>query len=490
MMAVRRTRGLSDRRRLLASLVGLMIITTLAIGYFTVRATRQRLVARTDDTLRTQLTAAKFAINQLTPDMLASLNRLGSITTRDIGYTTIAADGHTIGSAPTHTSGPADPLPILPPASALKTRAHAFTVTARSGERYRAEAAPLGNGQTIVAFTPLATVDRTINDLRTTTIIIGLVAIVALAIVAWLILAAVTRPTESMIDVATAIGSGDLTARLQTDDLHGDARRLADALNQMVTRLEAASAARAESDERLRQFVADASHELRTPLTNIRGYAQLMLVGAADEDRTLALERINSETTHMRDLIEDLLLLTQTDQGQPIRRANVDVVALLRELATDAAVVDPDRPITTVLPTEGVIVSGDAHELRQAFRNLLANVQIHTDNDVPCRISVAGTPAEVCIEVADQGPGMDATEAEHAFDRFFRADAARSRTSGGSGLGLAIAKSIVEAHGGSITLTSRPGLGTTVRAVLPRTASGPDTLAPTDTTTSEPTRVG
>jgi two-component system OmpR family sensor kinase len=244
---------------------------------------------------------------------------------------------------------------------------------------------------------------------------------------------------------------------------------LAHALNAMIE-------ARHRNEEQLRRFVGDASHELRTPLTSVRGYAELYQRGALGDAADLddAMRRILQESDRMAVLVDDLLLLARLDQGRPLDERSVDLAAVLDDVAADARAVSPQRPVTVDVPRP-LMVLGDEHRLRQVVAGLVANALVHTDAPVHLR-GWADPGGGVGASVSDDGPGMDARTAEHAFDRFFRGDPARSRHTGGSGLGLAIARSVVEAHGGRIDLRSAPGQGCTVELHLPA-ASSPEPAA-------------
>jgi two-component system OmpR family sensor kinase len=164
-------------------------------------------------------------------------------------------------------------------------------------------------------------------------------------------------------------------------------------------------------------------------------------------------------------LVEDLLLLARLDQGRPLSLAPLDLAAVLEDAAADARAVSPRRQVSVEVP-HPLVVTGDEHRLRQVVAGLVGNALVHTDAPVHLRAGVEpGGGASVWVR--DEGPGMDARTAQHAFDRFYRGDPARSRHTGGSGLGLAIARSVVEAHGGRIALRSSPGQGCTVELHLP-----------------------
>ena len=183
--------------------------------------------------------------------------------------------------------------------------------------------------------------------------------------------------------------------------------RLATALNAMLSQIEAAFAQRTASERQLRRFAADASHELRTPLTSIRGYAELFRRGAASEPEQLgqAMRRIEEEAARMGVLVEDLLLLARLDQGRPLERQPVDLVAVARDAVADARAVEPDRSLT--LEADGpVTVVGDPARLHQVAANLLANLRAHTPVTTPASVTVRGRNGWAVLEVADRGPGL------------------------------------------------------------------------------------
>jgi two-component system, OmpR family, sensor kinase len=212
-------------------------------------------------------------------------------------------------------------------------------------------------------------------------------------------------------------------------------------------------------------------------LTSIRGYAELFRSGAAADPDGLerVMARIESEGARMGQLVEDLLLLARLDQGRPLEREPVDLVSLLDDAVMDARVIDPLRPITYEHPSEAPVL-GDAARLRQVIENLLTNARIHTEPGTPIHITVDSGPDTMTLSVADDGPGIAPDDAARVFDRFYRVDSSRARANGGTGLGLSIVASIVEAHGGTVSLATEVGRGTTFTITLdrlPRTAVQP-----------------
>jgi two-component system OmpR family sensor kinase len=160
-------------------------------------------------------------------------------------------------------------------------------------------------------------------------------------------------------------------------------------------------------------------------------------------------------------LVDDLLLLARLDEGRPLEREPVRVDELAREAVETARAVDPNRRID--LETEPLTILGDHDRLRQALDNLLANVRAHTPAGTAARVMVRRDGENALIDVSDDGPGMSADDRDRVFERFFRADSSRSRTSGGTGLGLAIVSAVVEAHGGAVSVVGN----STFRLALP-----------------------
>jgi two-component system OmpR family sensor kinase len=228
------------------------------------------------------------------------------------------------------------------------------------------------------------------------------------------------------------------------------------------------------SEERMRRFITDASHELRTPLTTIRGFAELYRQGAA-RDVSMLLSRIESESSRMGLLVDDLLLLARLDVQRPLDHNRVDLLALASDAVHDGRAIDPKRTISMeVFDGQGIPeVLGDEPRLRQVLGNLVANAIQHTPESADIRVRVGTDGDDAVLEVADDGPGMSEQDAQRIFERFYRTDSSRARASGGTGLGLSIVNSLVKAHGGSVTVTTAPGAGCCFRVTLPRVSDVP-----------------
>jgi two-component system, OmpR family, sensor kinase len=363
----------------------------------------------------------------------------------------------------------------------------AVTVPATSGDgRWRVVVDPTGDGANVVVAASLGGIDSTTRQLRTIDLVVSLVVLVLLAGAGAAIVRASLRPLVEIEQTARAIAAGDLTRRVPDRDPRTEVGRLGRALNTMLAQIESAFSARAaseasarRSEDRMRRFVADASHELRTPLTTIRGFAELYRQGAARDPAELdrLMRRIEDQAARMGLLVEDLLLLARLDRQRPLDRSPVDLLAVAADAVADAHAVDPDRRIELVLgsgdaePRHALVVLGDAERLRQVLANLVDNALRHTPANSPVEVRVGeaaldGRPA-AAVEVVDHGPGLTPEQTERVFERFYRADRARSGADGGTGLGLSIVAALVAVHGGTVQVDSVPGRGARFRVVLP-----------------------
>jgi two-component system OmpR family sensor kinase len=236
----------------------------------------------------------------------------------------------------------------------------------------------------------------------------------------------------------------------------------------MLDNVEGALQARHDSEQRVRQFVADASHELRTPLASIRGYAELSRREREPVPASVshALSRVESEALRMQGLVEDLLLLARLDAGRPLERTPVDLSLLAMDAVSDAHAAAPDHTWELDLPEEPVEVTGDRARLHQVVANLLANARTHTPAGTRVVTSITPDRQWVRVSVADNGPGVPEPLQRNVFQRFTRGDDSRARTAGSTGLGLSIVAAVAHAHGGTVELASRPG-ATTFSVLLP-----------------------
>lgn len=285
------------------------------------------------------------------------------------------------------------------------------------------------------------------------------------------------RPLERVSAVATGVAQADLESqvlsradRVQPRDSNprSEVGAVGFALNQMLGNVQSALQAREKTENQMRVFIADASHELRTPLAAIKGYSDLLRwTENLSDSGEQSVNRIESQTARMSRLVEDLLLLARLDEGkQPVFEA-VDLSEMLAESTFDMQVAAPDHRWTLNIPDDPVEVRGDRNQLQQVISNLLSNARKHTAEGTHVTASLGfaeGGFAE--IRISDNGEGIDPEFIDKIFDRFTRADVARSGDAGTTGLGLPIVRAIVEAHGGSIDVQSRPG-ETVFQVLLP-----------------------
>jgi two-component system OmpR family sensor kinase len=298
---------------------------------------------------------------------------------------------------------------------------------------------------------------------------IGLIVLFLIAFAARQVIRISMKPLEDVEVTAEKIAAGDLSARLDNFEPGTEVGRLSTSLNTMLGRIEESFAVRTESESKLRRFVADASHELRTPLTAIRGFAELHRQGAVpDGDKTKELlGRIEKESVRMGTLVEDLLLLARLDQSRAIEFKPVDIAHVIEETVASANAAGPQHPIHVEMPNE-LFVLGDSDRIYQVITNLLANARVHTPAGTAINILARNEEDGVYVSVSDNGPGLSEEDQTRIFERFFRADPSRQRTSHeGSGLGLSIVDSVMQAHGGKVGVTSKPGQGATFTLFFP-----------------------
>jgi two-component system OmpR family sensor kinase len=340
----------------------------------------------------------------------------------------------------------------------------------------------------IVAGVPLNQLGDSLHHLLVVDLVVGAILLLALGAGSLVLIRRSLRPLERMAATSRAISAGDLSRRVTGVDERSEVGQLGLALNGMLTTIEGAFAARDATEQRLRQFLADASHELRTPLTSIRGYAELWRLNShapssgsapgSELDAEEAMARIEEHARRMGEMIEELLLLARLDEFRPAQPVSVDLAVLAAEACGEAAALDPGRPIS-LHADEDVIVTGELSHLRRAVANLLTNALRHTPPGTRVEVHVDKGDGVARVIVRDHGPGMPEAGLAHAFDRFWQADV--SRGSGGSGLGLAIVAGVASEHGGLATVTNAPDGGAvlTLRLPLPlpQTADH-DTVAP------------
>ena len=510
------------RTKLISAVLVLVALALVAISTAGLVILRNDLIAPYDSTLQSQ----QFFQTYVAPPLAHYFDRsqTGSATGLAVDWVSggrvhpvlVPVTGFSQGN-PGGFAGPAQqavPGPAIPTDSGwlASHSGHIVTLPSQSGTgRWRVLVQPVSSATvsgTLVVGLDVTRVYTTIRQLAGIDLLVSLAIICVLGII---VVALIRRSLRPLIDIertAGAIAEGDLSRRVPEGDRRTEVGRLGRSLNVMLSHIETAFRARSKSEaaarrseEKMRQFVADASHELRTPLTAIRGFAEYYRqrggvatgengtahLAAADMDRIM--RRVEQESARMGILVEDMLLLARLDQQRPLDTKPVDLLTLAADAVHDARVVSPDRSIhLSVGSGAALIVIGDEVRLRQVIGNLMTNALTHTPAGTPIDVLIrAGSldeapdgaaagaipepprtsrPAAV-LEVTDHGPGLTKEQADHVFERFYRADPAR--TVGGTGLGLAIVAALMTAHGGAAWVRSTPGEGATFCIALPLT---------------------
>ena len=464
----------SLRNRLILASVVLASFAIIASDFAANAALRTYLISQVDDQL---INISNTSLNRLDRAGIAPLEAddknspfkilepLRGVPTAT-SITLLDIDGNLIGQVGGELGGKNFAVTGLKIAEVSQYKNRPFTIEGKDGEpdiRALAQMLPTGMGSVIVADS-LEKVDKTLSQLRFLFLILGLIALITIAMAARWIIALGLKPLEAVEDTAEAIAAGDLSARLPAAKPDTEVGRLTTSLNTMLARIEESFTARVESESKLRRFVADASHELRTPLTAIRGFAELHRQGAVvGEEKTKELiNRIEKESVRMSSLVEDLLLLARLDQSRELAKEPVDLNTLITEAVASARAAGPNHPIEIKLEASEIFVLGDSQRIHQVIANLLANARTHTPNGTEISITAMQGVSETTIAVSDKGPGLSKADQDRIFERFYRADPSRVRNSGeGSGLGLSIVDAVMKAHGGYVSVKSEVGRGAT-----------------------------
>jgi two-component system sensor histidine kinase MtrB len=338
-------------------------------------------------------------------------------------------------------------------------------------------------------FYPLTFQEQTLSRLTNFLVVVSVGLLAAVIVMAAILIGRVLRPVQRARDVAEEIAAGNLDARIPQITTHDDFGRLAESFNRMTDAL-AQKIGELENVSNLQaRFVSDVSHELRTPLATVRMAADYIHAARANlpADAQRAAVLLERELERFENLLEDLLEISRFDAGVVrLEPVEVDLGRLLDEVIDALDPISHGRKVSVSLVVdtrEGApLVSADPRRLDRVFSNLVKNAIEHT-SDGAVRVNAARRGDEVVIRVEDEGEGIPAEDLPHIFERFYRADAHRAKTTGGTGLGLAIALENVHLHGGSIEVSSEVGEGSVFIVVLP--AFKPQGEPPADEATSE-----
>nr|WP_244961644.1 HAMP domain-containing sensor histidine kinase [Clavibacter zhangzhiyongii] len=480
-------RGMTLRRRLVLSVVGLLALASLLIGAVSILALQASLMRQVDQQLQATAARSESFVDRdpggygsfpgAPPGGLGAFGQqVGTISATIIdgvvsgGYIADrdAAEGEPGGAGAVElTTRQSQQLQSVPTDGVPRT-----VDLGGSLGSYRLVAGTSSSGATVVTGLPTKPADDVVDQLIVVITVVAAITLALAAFVGALIVRRALRPLDRVVDTATHVAAleldrGDvaLEARVPASDTdeRTEVGRVGAALNGLLGHVADALASRQASEAKVRRFVSDASHELRTPLASIRGYAELTRRGPHQlpEDVTHSLSRIESESVRMTTIVEDLLLLARLDEGRELESDPVDVTRILLDTVGDASAAGPDHDWDLDLPEEPVTVPGDDARLRQVVVNLLANARTHTPAGTRVVASLAvegaGSDGHAVIRVTDDGPGIPPDLQANLFERFVRGDGSRARSTGGTGLGLAIAQAIVSAHQGAVWVESEPG---------------------------------
>jgi two-component system OmpR family sensor kinase len=497
-----RLRSIPLRVKLVAAVLTLVAIALVVISSLTTYFLREYLIGQVDDQLRGDTNGVARALGQGRGPLLVGI---------PTDYVAAQASRTEVEGPSRYSGLRPEELPEFPTdfAGFSALVGDPFTVQSMDGRtRWRMLYTDLGDGRVLAFGQHMTDVDLAVKRLIWIDMLVGGAVLILLASIGAAIVRTSLKPLVEIERTAAAIAGGDLTRRVPDPEegqecATSELGRLSRALNAMLAQIEAAFTARAasemaartaeagardaadaalaseararRSEERMRQFVADASHELRTPLTTIRGFAELYRQGAARAPEQTAdlLRRIEDEASRMGLLVEDLLLLARLDRERPLSLAPVELPVLATDAVEAARVVAPQRRIELeIAPGSGpLVVHADDARLRQVIGNLMTNALTHTPPEASVTLRLRSETGHLAVvEVADTGPGLAPEQAERVFERFYRADAARTRRASGitsTGLGLAIVAALVTAHQGTVEVDETPGGGATFRVRLP-----------------------
>ncbi|WP_433613831.1 ATP-binding protein [Dactylosporangium sp. CA-139114] len=472
------------RVKLVAAVLTLVTMALLVIGVASALVMRSSMIDKVDGQLR-QL-AGNVDLDRLQAQVQAQTHGQTSVMTQsNYFYFYLAYNAKDQLGWQIVGLSDSDPRPPLPVGNDVSDHiGEPYTVTAASTrERWRVliikRPTTRQDGVNVIGVAEnLSMIDNAVDELVAAELFIGAGVLVVIAAVGVTIVRTSLQPLRDIERTAAAIAAGDLTKRVPESPPETEMGHLAGALNVMLGQIEGAFRVREASEERMRQFIADASHELRTPLTTIRGFAELYRQGAAraPEETSALLRRIEDEANRMGLLVEDLLMLARLDEERPLSLADMDLRVIAGDAVAAASAVAPDRDIALELETdEPIEVNGDEARLRQVVGNLMTNALTHTPPGTPVQLRLRRDGGDALIEIVDHGAGLTDEQAARVFERFYRVDKARTRqqaggSHSGSGLGLAIVAALVAVHQGTVSVFVTPGGGATFQVRLPLTA--------------------
>jgi len=475
----------SLRWRLTFLYLGLLSVLLLAGGVAQYFAAREVLFRTNADALSSEYSADLLAFRRQIGTRPASTIRALMLSHQFAlelasGHTSAAifdANGGLVASVPAGITPDQQPptLTTTEYLNAVRTKPKPYYLaTATDGSTHlavlniiRAGSRPLGVVQLSI---PTAVIDQTLQADRQLAIVGSLLVLLVALLLSPLITGRALRPLEQMSTTAGALAAGDYKQRVSVPRTQDEIGKLAVAFNQMAAGIDQAFEVRRQSEAEMRHFVADASHELRTPLTSIAGYIDVLGRRDSVDSETLqaSLAAMRQESDRMTRLVNDLLTLARFESGKAPQRQRLPLDRFINQALDELNLAEKGATESRDIQP-GIEVNADPEALKQVVTNLAQNALKYAPGAAQ-HWSVFAADGRAAIRLQDGGPGISRQDLPHIFERFYRGEKARDRSTGGSGLGLAIAKSIVEAHNGRIDAESEPGGGATFTAWLPLAA--------------------
>ncbi len=484
------------RRRLVVGIVSIVAVILGSFGIVSIVSMSAAFTTVVDTQLAASMSALNHAVEKQRRVGAEATDARRLVDFASSGPEAIAAivrDGRVIDSAlfldpDAEELSAAAGIQLASAAAASLAGERAESVEIPAVGSYRITTERAANGDVLVAGVPLETAQAAVIGQTVTIGILGLVALGSIMLGVVVVVRRSLRPLARVAATAVEVtrqplerGDVVIGARVAVADTdpRTEIGQVGEALNLLLAHFNDALSVRVAMDTRMRRFVTDASHEMRTPLAAIQGYAELTRQETDElpQMTEYALTRIEAEAARMGSLVSDLLLLARLDEGQDLHVDDLDLCNLVVNAVSDTNASAPGHHWVLEVPERAVILRGDAERLHQLVTNLLANAATHTPSGttVAARLRVLTHDAgsdQIELRIEDDGPGIPEELLPTLFERFARGDSSRSRASGSSGLGLAIALSIVEAHGGVITVKSSPG-GTSFRVLFAAGESPP-----------------
>ena len=477
---------LSLRTRLVIGVVALLAVGLALANLAAVLLISNYVQQRIDQQLEAPLAASTADSLRLTSDSLCPLlQRAGGAAQQlPTSYTFAVTDSRgavlcELPGTPTALGRPDLASAAGRLATAAADKQLLTVANTEHGAPWRIRVTATSDGYAVIGIS-LADAFDTLGRLQLITLVVSAIILLLGGVGSWFMVRVALRPLTSIEQTAQSIADGDLSRRIDQPAATTEIGRLALSLNSMLTQIERGFDDKVATEERLRRFIADASHELRTPIASIRGHAEMYRQGVVSSpaDVAVVMDRIESESIRMGDLVNDLLLLARLDSAPGLNREPVDMLAVAADTVLDARGRDPAR-VVTVTQIEGAgwidappVVLGDDSRIRQVLGNVVGNVLRHTPAGSPYEIEIGVRDDAVEARVVDHGPGLPADGANLVFERFYRNDYGRARSHGGTGLGLSIAAGLMAAHDGTITHADTPGGGSTFTMTFPTVQLG------------------